>query len=205
MHQLRLMPVVLAIAFSPFTAAADQRDAPAAANGGPRIRPYDSRSAALLVEGIARSASLRRVIDRIEQTDLIVYVEMQPALRGRVAGSLTWLTKTPQFRYVRISLSPEYFGDAAVALLGHELQHAVEVAGEPSIVDPASLEAFYRRVGNAVGLHSSGWDTEAARVMGDDVRRELLLRGTRAAIESIEPFDPMNWHNVYRRARALAR
>jgi hypothetical protein len=174
-------------------------------NGGPRVRPNDGRSATLLVEGIAKSPSIRRTIDAIEQSDLIVYIEMQPSLRKRVAGSLTWLTKTPQFRYVRISINPEQIGEQAIALLGHELHHALEVAREPAVVDPASLEAFYKRIGNAVGLHTIGWDTEGARDAGDEVKRELALaRGNSRAIESIREFDPLEWHVVYRRARERA-
>jgi hypothetical protein len=196
--------LVVAFIVAPVPALAEEGPARAAVKGGPRVRPNDQRSATLLVQGIARSASLRRIIDRLEQSDVIVYVEMQPALRGRVAGSLTWLTRTPQFRYVRISLNPEYFGDAALGLLAHELQHALEVAGEKSVVDPASLEGFYRRIGNEVGSHGAGWDTQAARDMGDHVRRELAQRGPRVVAESVMPFSPGDWHNVYRRARERA-
>jgi hypothetical protein len=203
MHTLRLALAVFVL-LTPALASGAEPGAPATPRGGPRVRPNDGRSAALLIEGIARSTQLRRIIDRLEASDVIVYVETQPRLRKRVAGSLTWLTRTPQFRYVRVSLSPDYFGDAAIALLAHELQHALEVAGERSVVDPASLESFYRRIGNAVGQHVSGWDTEAARTVGDDVRRELALRRDRVVAESIQQFDPLDWHNVYRRARERA-
>ena len=205
MPKLPLALVCLMVGVAASASAQTQPAVGTRLNGGPRVRPNDGRSAALLVEGIARSASIRRTIDAIEASDLIVYVEMQPALRKRVAGSLTWITKTPQFRYVRISINPEQIGEQAVALLGHELHHALEVAREPSVISPATLEAFYKRIGNAVGMHLVGWDTAGARDAGDEVKRELALaRGANRAVESIREFDPLEWHVLYRRARERA-
>ena len=201
-----VLTVVLLSSTATFAIAPAERIDAAAVEvrGGPRVRPHDSRIAALLVEGIARSSRLRHLIDRIEQSDLIVYIETQPALRGRVAGSLTWLTKTALFRYVRVSISPDQFGEPGIALLAHELQHALEVAEAASVVDPSSLEALYRKIGQRVGVHVSGWDTEAARVVGEDVRRELAASRATRITESSEPFDPLAWHIVYRRARERA-
>jgi hypothetical protein len=176
--------------------------ATASATGGdaPRIRPNDFRSAKLLLEGLQRSPTLRSLVDALDGKDVIVYVEMQPRLKARLAGSLTWITGTPKFRYVRISWSPEIGTTAAIATLGHELQHALEVAHEPSIVSASSLEAFYRRHG--IDMRSNnGWDTIAARERGDAVRRELAVDLGGSAVESLGTFDPASWHIVYRRLR----
>ena len=168
--------------------------------GGPRIRPHDLRSANLLLEGLQRSATLRSLVDELDDKDVIVYLEMQPRLRARLAGTLTWITATPKFRYVRISWNPEIGTNTAIATLGHELQHALEVAREPSIVSAATLEAFYREHGIDMRSHN-GWDTIAARDRGDTVRRELAANVTSRAIESLQSVDPSGWHVVYRRMR----
>ena len=207
MHMLRLLLTVALIGV-PAAVTADVKPAappgsnPATWNGGPRVRPNDNRSAAILLDGIRRSATFRSIIEKLESHDVIAYVEIQPSLKGRLAGGLTWLSGTRRFRYVRIGISPDLRGDAAIACLGHELRHALEVAGEPSIVDENSLTEHYRHVGISVTVHNNGWDTEAARQAGDDVRRDLVASGMRAT-ESVRDFDPDTWHVLYRKARGV--
>lgn len=203
MHRLHTLftIVMLAIPVAALEAAVPGADATANRDGGPRLRPFDNRSAAIVVEGMRRSERLRTLIEELEQRRVIVYVQLQPTLRGRLAGSLTWITATAKFRYVRVSLSPDLRGPAAIATLGHELQHALEVANEPSIVDAKSLNAYYRRTGISMYRHDNGWDTEAARVVGDEVRQELAGSRDGHISESIRDFDPLDWQIVYRRAR----
>ena len=207
MPMLRLLLTVALIAV-PLAATADVIPAPppgsnpATWNGGPRVRPYDNRSAAILLDGIRRSATFRSIVEKLESRDVIAYVQIQQALKGRLAGGLTWVGGTRRFRYVRIGINPDLRGDAAIAALGHELQHALEVAGEPSIVDGHSFAAHYKQVGISVRMHNNGWDTEAARQAGDDVRRDLVGSGMRA-MESVRDFDPNTWHLAYRKARGV--
>jgi hypothetical protein len=195
------------VTFAPLAVFASQPsdlDPSSAISRNPRVRPYDSRAAKLLLEGMERSVTLRALADRLEQLDVIVYLEMQPALRKKLAGTLTWMAATPSNRYVRISLNPEITRDALIAALGHELQHAVEVAEAPWVVDPASLQAYYQKHGISTAQHINGWDSLAARVTGDDVRRELAYaRTVRVVADSIQPFNPQEWHIVYRRARSM--
>ena len=190
--------VMFAIPFS-----AGSGDSAGVPSRSPRVRPNDGRSANLLLQGLDRSATLRLIVERLEQSNVIAYVEMQP-LKQQLAGRMVWITANAMARYVRISLNPELPSETLVAVLGHELQHALEVAGSPSIVNEASLEAYYRKHGIAMPSHVSGWDTQAARDAGDLVRRELASSGAGRGAESLQPFDPANWHVVYRGARDRA-
>src|SRR5262245_18512370 len=202
MHTLRLVAVVASLAAPIVAAAGPQPTAafnPAIWDGGPRVRTYDERSATILLDGIRRSETFRAVIEALEHRDLIVYVQIQPSLKSRLAGMMTWLCATKRFRYVRVGLSPELRGDAAIATLGHELQHALEVANAPSIVDTRSLHAHYQQVGISMRSHNNGWDTEAARQIGDDVRRDLAVTGA-SAFEAVRDFDPKTWPILYRTA-----
>ena len=114
---------------------------------------------------------------------------------------LTWLSAAPPFRYVRISINPELTRAAAIASLGHELQHALEVMDEPSIVDHASLEAYYAKTGISMAGHLNGWDSNKARAVGDEVRRDLIGGRASRAAESVRGYDPRTWGLVYRQAR----
>jgi hypothetical protein len=177
-----LLTIVFLVCVS--TPHAAQAQPPSAATGSPRVRANDGRTAAILLEGLRRSETLRVLVDEIEQSDVIVYLEIQWNLRRGLAGGLTWVAGTKSFRYVRISLSPYLTGDVMVATLGHELQHAVEIAREPSIVSGVTLASYYTRNGLSMAAHWSGWDTLAARQTGDEVRRELADTGTLHAAES---------------------
>jgi hypothetical protein len=168
-----------------------------------RVRAADSRSASLLVQGLERSATLRRLVERLELADVIVYVEMQPSLKRAIAGTLTWMTATKTRRYVRISINPELSTDAAIATLGHELQHAFEVAEAPQIIDATTLARYYAAHGEVSRVDAAGWDTVAARLAGNEVRRELAMQRTTRVADSIQQFELEDWLIVYRRARGM--
>lgn len=168
-----------------------------------RVRTADPRTAKLLVQGLQRSDTIRRLVSELEQREVIAYLAMQPALRKGLAGTLTWITATPTHRYVRISISPDMSTDMAIATLGHELQHALEVASAPEIVDARTLEQFYREHGDVSQQQTNGWDTEAARLVGQDVRRELTAPRPARVADSIQSFHPDDWLVVYRRARGM--
>jgi hypothetical protein len=152
----------------------------------PRVRAADSRVATALKEGLQRSASFRAIIDRVNTLDVIVYAETQPLLRGRLSGTMTWVTATKQFRYVRVSLNPDLNTMQMTASLAHELQHVVEVGEAKSIVDTKTLTDYYRLAGIENHVRSDEWDTEAAQRTGDIVRRELADAYNNAAPESIQ-------------------
>lgn len=178
-----------------------------------RVRAADTRTATLLTLGLERSATIRTLVNNIERHDVIVYLEMQPQLRKRLAGTLTWITATKDHRYVRVSINPELSTDAAIATLGHELQHVFEVASAPAIVCERTLTKFYQEQRGSNQVHPTGWDTEAARVAGEDVRRDLVTfasqrhgrdrERTGRVADSIQQLDPDDWMVVYRRARGM--
>ena len=62
--------------------------------------------------------------------------------------------------------------NALVALLGHELQHAVEVASAPDVMTPAQLATLYRRIGVPMG--PGRYDSDAARTTGYRCRRSCV-------------------------------
>jgi hypothetical protein len=204
MFTLRLLVAFITLTIPALTLAAP---ALTPTMNGPRIRPYDGRVAAILVDGLRRSPTLRGLVERIEQGDVIVYLETRHALRKEhLSGLLTWLSATPTFRYVRVSLNPELSRNTAIAALGHELQHVLEVVGEPSIVDSTSLEAFYQQHGINMHRQNNGWDSQRARNAGNEVRRDLNGgRATHVLFETAHEIDPLVWTTAYQSARESGR
>jgi hypothetical protein len=73
---------------------------------------------------------------------------------------------------VRIQVQAFLALDHTISIIGHELQHALEIAGAPNVYDESTMRKFYERIGvGRTDMH--GFDTEAARVAGDQVRLEL--------------------------------
>ena len=65
-----------------------------------------------------------------------------------------------------------------LALIGHELRHALEVLEHPEVVDVPTMENMYRSIGTPIA-GQRGFETSAARSSGTAVLTELL-RNTRA-------------------------
>ena len=147
--------------------------------GGPRLRPQDARSTLVLKEGAARSATFRALVDRIEASNVIVYVAVNPIMKSTLSGALTWMTRAGDFRYVRATIRTELTFDQMIASVAHELQHAVEVIEDESVIDERSLVAMYKKIGQpSRAAGPSGWETLQAQRTGTQVRRELVALPT---------------------------
>jgi hypothetical protein len=140
-----------------------------------RVRTLDAHVSDMLAIGYQRSATFRGLIDTLEDSDVIVYVERRAIVSG--TAFLQFVTQAGGNRYVRITLDTELTANAGVALLGHELQHAVEVARAPWVVDIAAFGDLYRAIGHSSCEEPQRcFDTTAAVDAGRRVRMELRHR-----------------------------
>jgi hypothetical protein len=137
-----------------------------------RVRTRDARIASALFEGVRRSPTFADLVATLDRSNVITYVELSHTLPSQTEGRLMLLSRGGSPRYVRIQVRATLSPDHMIALLGHELQHAVEIAGAPGVHDDASMRTFYQRIGvGRTDVH--GFDTDAARLAGETVRREL--------------------------------
>lgn len=147
-----------------------------------RIRPQDPRLVDLLRAGVARSATLRDIVNRLEAGKVIVYVSLSPTLRSGIAGKLTWITSAGAYRYVKATINSDQMADQMIATLAHELQHALEVSADDTVVDQRSMLGLYQRIGRpSLSGASAGWETAAAQQTGLQVRRELIVAAAASA------------------------
>lgn len=149
-------------------------DAGSPANPHARVRPMQKQVEILLATGMDRSATFRRLVHRIEASDVIVYIETRRGLREGVGASMRYVSNSATDRFVRIQLNADYGPHTLVALLGHELQHVVEVADHPEVRSAEDLRTFYRRAGVRTG--PDAFDSEAARAAGYQVRAEIVRK-----------------------------
>jgi hypothetical protein len=128
------------------------------------VRGVDSDTAALLQKGQSRSSTFRQLVETLEHSDVIVYVGRGPRT---APADLRFVSASAYGRHLRITLNVAQDQAKLLALLGHELQHAVEVASEPSIVDATALKRYYEKhgvVGERGGLCTRAAQETAAAV-----------------------------------------
>jgi hypothetical protein len=143
-----------------------------AASEGSRLRPVTGFEAAVIRDGVCASPTLRALADRLDASDLTVHVSVNRLLDRRLAGGLRFLAATPTDRVLLIEIAFGLDRYARIAMLGHELQHAVEVAETAQIRDEEGLRRFYASHGVA-GAIERAYETAAARLAEVAIRKEL--------------------------------
>jgi hypothetical protein len=137
------------------------------------VRPEHPDLRKMIEEGLDRSATFRTLVDQLNASSMVVYVRF-----GRCTGAVAACTRfvTPQGTTRRLLIVLDRFGRAPwqlIALLAHELQHALEIAEAPNVVDLPSFHHFYATTGLRV---SAGYETDAAIRVARIVASELAKR-----------------------------
>jgi hypothetical protein len=151
-----------------------------------RVRSTDARALAWIQAGAVGSATFRDLLKRLSESDLIVYVQVVDGLNGAF-GHTYFVKATDTVRYIRIEVVPSGNFHEMVALVGHELQHAVEIAGAPRVRDRQTLAQFYLGMGENA-LSSGQYDSVEARATEERVKRELV--GSSAYRSSVSDRSP---------------
>ena len=95
---------------------------------------------------------------------------------GLIFGlKVLFVTAVGGYRYLHVRMARLPSADVQIALLGHELQHAVEIADAPDVIDPHSLAREYQRIGFLSPRLTPGvsFDSDAAVDAGNRILREL--------------------------------
>jgi hypothetical protein len=150
---------------------------PAQAQKLDRVRGDSEEVRRLLSSGMQRSTTFRAIVDRLEASDLIVEVQCGHFKSTLLAGRTMLLSARPSVRYVLVEIACPMAEPSALAILGHELRHALEIASAPWVVDEPSLEKLYTQIGFPTCLPSGGisdFETGDALEAGERVHHELF-------------------------------
>jgi len=161
-------------------------DAPLPANW-PRARPLSENATALLSSAREQSSIVAGLLDELERTDMVVYLAdlLAPAVQGPLSH-MVYLTNDSKSRYVLVRI--DYWRVSPterIALLGHELQHALEVAAAPEVRDGIGMKELYKRIGWE--SQKDRFESEAAKAVGNRVRSELHRGGKRPTLVAKAP------------------
>ena len=137
----------------------------------PRVRANgDAAIALLLLEAPKRSATFRRLVEAIDVSDGIVYIERGTCLHGVQACLAMSVVVAGPNRILRVLLNTTRNHEELIVAIGHELQHAVEALGDPHVTNDYRIYYFFDRIG-ATG--SGRFETHAAIQAGLEVEAEL--------------------------------
>jgi len=151
----------------------------------PHVRPETAASQELVAIAITRSPTIRTMIERLEQSDVVVYIRHRQFHDSTLDGHVGVLSAVSGVRYLVIEIACGRNWVDQISTLGHELHHALEIADHQTIVDSRTLAAFYEHFGVRTGGFGAGgtFETAGARQTGQQVRRETFNRAVRTTEE----------------------
>ena len=128
---------------------------------------------AFLADAAAKSPTVRDLIERLEATDVIVYVEVTGAPQIPLARTKL-VTATAAARFLRIGLRSSLSPYEVLPLIAHELQHALEIAERPDVRDDNGVRRLFAAIGHRSGQDS--FETDEARRIERKARNEIRSR-----------------------------
>lgn len=164
-----------AMAWALLLAAVDATGAPATETREPsaeqRVRPQGEAIRAAVAVGLDRSATFRRLHDAIDASDGMVYVVEGMCRRNVHACLLHTVTVAGPYRVLLIRVDPQKASACElVGVIGHELQHAMEVLSDPTVRNDTAIYWLFERIGKA---GSERFETAEALAAGSAIEREV--------------------------------
>jgi hypothetical protein len=148
-------------------------------NASSRVRTTDRQLRALMATAIERSPKFRSLIEKLNDSDVIVYLEAK-IIREWVGGYLvSRIVAEGEYRYLRIIVNPRGTDERLITVIAHELQHAIEIAATPAVGRSQTVEEWLAANGFLAGCHLGCYETMEAINIQETVRREL--RSSRTA------------------------
>jgi len=135
------------------------------------VRSMNPAAQTLIARACAASPTVASLVSTLEASDVIVMVSVTFMNEG-LAGDLRFLTATRCARILCVRIDRLRPPTEQMSWLGHELQHAVEVAGAPAVRSEADLVTLMQRIGRSRG-QGRLFETDAAMACGRQVAREV--------------------------------
>ena len=186
---LRIVLALVFVSASSLCAHAQGAAQPTAGTAPRHVRCLDARAQQLLSAARERSAIVQALIDRLEASDVAVYLTTTaPATRvaGMPRGTTNLLSATAAGRYLQVWVDVRRTEAERVAVLGHELQHALEVAADAGVRDALSLATLFERLGTESGGGAGRARTrQFETAMAQQVEARVLAEAARCHRESL--------------------
>lgn len=137
-----------------------------------RVRSTERFMIALIREGYDRSPGFRDLVDVLQRSNVIVFVQPASCAGGRIRSCLASVNGSRRERHIRINVDTHTSHDALIATVAHELQHAVEIAEHLEVIDGTGALELYRHI--AVGRCREGLSEECETARALATERKVL-------------------------------
>ena len=135
-----------------------------------RVRSSNTAIAAVIKAATDQSATFKGLIDTINSSNGIVFVEAGRCGHSVRACLVLSVTMAGPNRLLRVVVDTKKADWDLMGSLGHELQHAIEVLGNQKVTNNSAIYFFFEQ---ANPTSQGRFETEAAITVGDRVRAEV--------------------------------
>ena len=130
---------IVTLAFLVLALSADRALAQDHGTRWPHFRSSVPELLDALVDGVRQSPTLRDLVEQLDNSDVVVYLVIDRSPAPPSAGHISLMAAAGGRRYLRLSLATRYTGWQRIAILGHEVQHAVEIAATTSAIPTSAF------------------------------------------------------------------
>jgi hypothetical protein len=136
------------------------------------VRALDEPSVEALAYGHDGSEAFRELVADIDALGVIVHVAIGDTVYFGTAGTTRLAGVFGGWRYLRVVLRSHLSLEQRASVLGHELQHVLEIA-RSSALTQQDVRALYDDIGQPVAGAFDAFETTEASEAGVRVMREL--------------------------------
>jgi hypothetical protein len=150
------------------------------------VRSHEPFLRRALAQAVERSATVRHQLARLQAAKVLVYLHSGPCIGSDTMACTILAPANGPVRVVRINFVLnkdrgvvtviKQQRDRLLAQIAHELEHAIEIAESPDVVDAVSLQRLYERIGFPSTSSPQGFETAAAVRAGEAALREVRHR-----------------------------
>ena len=142
-----------------------------ASTGEPHVRSSNLAIRALIVQATEQSATFRSMVETIDASDSVVYVQEGTCRRGERGVFRERHGRTGAHRFLWVKIDLRRTDRDLMASIGHELRHTIEVLDAPRVTSSRKMFMFYTHEG-FIGT-SGAFETAAAVKAGNAVHAEV--------------------------------
>jgi hypothetical protein len=144
---------------------------------GLHVRTEDPQLSKIIRQGLDQSPTLRELVNRIDSLSGFVYIVWSRC------GTRLWepdacldhrMGVSGGFRFLRVNIYPGVSGERLLALIAHELQHALEVLSDDNVTSQEEVAKLYERIG--IKGAAGNFESAAAQRVQGAVYREARER-----------------------------
>ena len=135
-----------------------------------RVRAQDLDLSALIRQATDRSPTFRGIVDAVQASDGIVYIQRDRCRHYVRSCLVLWMGFAGPYRVLRVNVAGGKNDIETMASIAHELRHALEVLGEPGVRSSDGMYQLYTRNHAWRGVT---FETATAIDAGNAVYREL--------------------------------